>query len=534
MTGYLFQGGPIHRMTGGAPPGNDVLVTRGDTIAYVGPADGVPQGVREQVRVIDLAGRPLLPGFCDGHLHLVLSAEEHATLGCRGASGIADLQHFVRERAQEVPAGQWITGLGWEGKTIFADEEPSLAPLDAAAPDHFVFLMSKDAHSAWLNSAGLERLLALDRLPAGCTIQRLGGRPTGLVLEDVLELRRRLIPPRSDEQKAALLGPFVRHLLSRGITAVHCNEPLSDVPLVQRHLSRSAERVRVLCNPVFESPEALRQGREIFRTIIPGWLGIGGAKLFVDGSFGSLTAALSEPYSGTDDFGILVLAEEQLHDWVRAIHEVETYGVFHVIGDRALEMVLSVLRRFDWPSGTRHRLEHAQILPRSFSSAPALQDLVFSGQPSHMWGDREIVERHLPPEMGHRRTYAYRTIIDMGGTLIFGSDSPVEDTDVWSGIAAAVTRLEDEHAPPWNAGERLTLHEALAAHTAWPARVHSRYFSTGVLTPGRKADLVVLDSDPFTRDPRTLRDGLRVEMTFLDGEPVWTTLSTEQNSALRV
>jgi len=513
MNGYLFRGGPIYPMDRPGALDDGVLLTRGRSIAYVGPRAGLPDEAR-RAEVIELDGRALLPGLCDSHLHLVLAAVEHAALDCRGADP-RSLEDFVRARAARAAPGEWITGFGWERRLVFPGSEPGPALLDRAAPRNPVFLVSKDAHSALLSSTGLQRLATLEQRPERCVVRA----DQGLVLEEVFELRRRLIPEPGPDEKRARLAPFIRALHACGITAVHSNEPPDHLALARAQLEGAGgPRVRVLWNPAFDSPGALRRGRALFATRVPGWLRVGGAKLFLDGTLGSLSAALTEPYVGTTDRGMLTLSPAELDDWLAAIHAVGTHAVIHVIGDRAAEVALDALARIDWPAGTRHRLEHVQILPRRSLAPGSLAGVVLSVQPSHMWDDRGIAERHLAPEL-QPLAYALRSMLRGGGLLVFGSDAPVEGVDPWRGIAAAVTRLADQSSPPWVEEERLTLHEALAAHTAGPAALHG--FATGVLAPGRLADLVVLGDDPFARDPSDLARGVPAEMTFVDGEVVF-------------
>lgn len=514
--GLLFENGPIYTMTGsgGAPP--EALLTRGDRIVHVGPRPG---GLPGGVRVIDLAGRPLLPGLCDSHLHLLLAARQRAAVDCRGAPDVETVQARVRDRARATPPGRWIVGLGWEMKDLFRSTSPSVGPLDRAAPDHPVFLLSKDVHSAWVNQEALERVMALDRLPDTCVLRK----EQGLVLEAVVELMHTLVPPPTVDEKRALLGQFVDDLNEHGVTAVHAHDPVQDLALFRDNLlDRARGRLRVLWNPVFESPDHLRRGWAGARDrATPGWLEVGGVKLFVDGTMGSLTAAISAPYTGAvdraDDRGMLTMDAEDLDAWLRAVSEVGTHAAFHVIGDRAVSLVLDRIRAAPAAPGP-HRLEHAQLLPEDLDLS-AFRGLVLSCQPSHMADDHPIARRHLTAALS-RRAYAFRTMVDRGALLVFGSDAPVETINPWPGIQAAVTRLESADTKPWNRAEALTVAEALAAHTAGPARLHGKGFATGALEPGRKADLVVLDADPFTVDPTRLHR-IQARMTIVDGHPVF-------------
>lgn len=515
MPSYLFINGPIYPMCSARIDGG-ALLTLDSEVDYLGPIDGLDPRLKDEAQVIDLDGRPLFPGFCDGHLHLPMTAELHAAIDCKQVTELSRLQELLRERATRTEPGQWIEGFGWQRKHLLGSHPPTTEVLDRAVPHHPVLLISNDMHSAWLNSAGWQRLRSLARLPDKCVLQQ----QTGLVLEDVMTLRQLLVPPLPDEQRQTALGPFIRRLLSFGITAVHCNESPEDLQLFWSHLSSSTDRVRVLANIVLDSPEALLQHQELFEQSIDGWLHPGGVKLYMDGALGSLSAAVSQPYRGTEDLGLLNMDHQELDRWLAAMQRVGTYGVFHAIGDRAVETVLDGLDRFCWPEGTRHRLEHAQLLSELIVKRD-LSRMIFSVQPSHMWGDREICERHVAPELVQTYAYAYRTMQQKGGVVVFGSDAPVEDVDPYRGIAAAVTRLQDERSPPFIATEALSLIEALAAHTANPWQVHGRYFSSGILGRGSKADLVVLDQDPLARGDALPPDSFSVSMTFVDGEPVY-------------
>lgn len=522
MPALLLENGPIYPMCGPPLP-RGALLTRGGVIDYVGPAEGLPRSRRGGARVIDLDGRALLPGLCDAHHHLVLSALQARVLDCRQLTDPQALQRALAARPQEQV---WIEGSGLPIPQLESGLRGGRTPatlLDDAAQGRPVYLLGRDMHSAWLSSAALTRLERLDAAAVGCRIQRQAdGRPTGLVHEEVLALRDLLLPRPDAAQRRALIAPHLRSLLTRGITSVHCPEPLDDLHLVRDHLDGAAadERVRVLWHVVLDSPEALRRQDQLFSSApLPGWLCPGGVKLFVDGTFGSRTAALSEPYLGTHDRGLLTLEGEALGAWLAAIREVGSYGVFHCIGDRAVEEVLTQLRRHDWPAGTIHRIEHAQLLSERLLARHDLCGLALSIQPSHMWGDQALAARCLPPALT-RWAYALRTMLDRGALVVFGSDAPVEDPDPWRGIQAAVTRLEEGPLGAWNRHERIDPLEALAAHTSTPRRLHGRWLDCGVLTPGAAADLVVLSEDPlarFARAPDTLAAGIEATLTVLDG-----------------
>ncbi len=519
----LFRGGPLEPVAGPRIE-RGAVVTDGTRIAWVGAERGLDRARVGDAEVVELDGRLLLPGLCDAHLHLLLAAAEHAAVSLREVGSLDELIGRVRERAAGTPPGQWIVGHGWERRTLLPDGPPPPGALERATSEHPLFLTSKDLHSAWLNRAALAHVEALDDLPEKCSMQQVAGEPTGLFFEDVFRLREALLDRVGDDERAAALAPFARHLHACGITAVHSVEDAGDVALLARHQARPGPRVRVLANAVFESPGDLRADAAVLSSEVPGWLCGGGAKLFVDGSFGSFTAAVGEPWSSTGDHGILDLDGAELGAWLDAIRSAGVPAMIHAIGDRAVALALDGLVARRWPPGTRHRIEHAQLLSDELVARADLAAAAYSSQPSHMWADREIVERNLPGRNGRRWAYAYRTLLDRGAALLLGSDAPVETVDPWKGIAAAVTRLERDGAGPWIPEERITLGEALRAHTAAPAALHAHGFHTGVLAPGARADLVVLEPDPFEvarDDPAALWGGVSAAMTVVDGDIVF-------------
>jgi predicted amidohydrolase YtcJ len=514
MTRLVFENGPIYAMDG--PPVLDgALAVEGDTVAFLGPRDACPRAPVD--RSVDLAGRPLLPAFCDSHLHLALTAEMFSGIDASGVASVEELARRVGAAARAVPPGGWVTGFGWEKKRIFDDRVPALDDIDGMAPRHRVFLVSRDLHGAWLNTRALGELDALETPPSKCVVHCLEGRRTGLVHEGVIDLRRLLCGREHAGFDREALASLFGRLHAHGITTVHDIETVEDLARMHGALAAAPRRLRVAYSVVFKDPEELHARRESFKASSPGWLAPGGVKLFLDGSFGSLTAAVSRPYAGTaDDRGILNLTDDELDRWLAAIREAGTHGVFHAIGDRAVDQALRRIARLVWPSGTTHRIEHAQLLSTAVLDRSGVADVVFSVQPSHMWGDREIVARHM---IDDRYAFAYGTMRDRGAGIVFGSDAPVEDTDPWPGICAAVTRTGVDGAEPWNPAEALTVREALAAHTSGPARLHAG-LGTGVLREGAPADLVVLDRDPFEVPPPELRD-VCVDVTVCAGEVVY-------------
>jgi len=515
----LFSGGVLYPEPGKRVE-DGVVLTEGGRVAYAGPNDGFDPERAAGAAEIDLDGRALFPAFCDAHVHLGLGADLLDYMDCTGLDDLDELNTRLRAKAAE-PDTRWVLGRGWESRLLFKTGRPALGILDAASPEKPVFLISKDAHSVWVNSAGLRAAEAVG-LPKGCVVETHDGRPTGLILEDVEALRRAVVPPPSVEKRAALLRRQAKVFHSHGITAVHNKEGLDGLRFWRQE--GPSDSLRVVWNPVFDSVEELRANASAFQEEGDAMLRVGGVKLFLDGSFGSLSAAVSVPYTETGGTGLLAMEKPELELWLDALEELGLHGVFHSIGDRSTARLLDCLRAREWPRGIVHRVEHAQLLSPELEGMP-FQGLAFSVQPSHMWGDRDILRRHMDETFREHFAYAFGSMLRKGGVLLFGSDSPVEDIDPWKGIQAAMTRLQGAGEPPWNPAEALSFEQCVAAHTTEPARLFHPGFGIGSLTEGKRADLVVFDGDPgrlAEMDPGRLWGGVRVSMTYLEGRPVYS------------
>ena len=514
----LFENGRVYPLS--QPPIDDgALVVEDGRIAYVGPREHLGTVGGQGLRCIDLAGRALLPGLCDSHLHLQETAEWQDDLDLRGCEDVDDVRDRLRERTRRVPAGNWIVGSGWERERLFRHQAPSVTLLDQVAPGHPVFLVSKDLHSAWLNGPGLKALRSLDELPDTCDIDLDEHGETGLCFEAVLDLRRLLIPPRTAQAKQRLLGPCIRSLYSCGITAVHSFGDLESARLLCEHMQQGGERIRTLWNYIMDLDELDAQ-RPVLDEVLPGWLHRGNVKLFLDGSFGSWTAALSRPYVGRNDCGLLNISSEDLQHALRRLRSHGLAAAIHAIGDRALETALAAMVAVDG-GFDGHRIEHAQLVTPDIFQRYDLRGLHLSLQPSHMWTDRELVRRHLPAEL-RDSAYPLADLWNSGANICFSSDAPVENPDPLKGILAAVHRRVGEDSV-WNAAQCLSVHQALAAYSLNSARL-PRAPSAGELRVGLPADLIVLAVDPqvILRFPDQ-EPGERwpTDLTFLEGRCVY-------------
>lgn len=474
----------------------------------------------------DLAGRTILPGLTDSHLHLKAYAQSLDKIDCETPTLTACLDR-VRERAAETPPGQWILGHGWNQNTWGG--WPSAQDLDRAAPDHPVFLTAKSLHAAWANSRALHlaAVNAATSNPVGGKLQRTADGLTGILLESAAESVSRVIPEPSLAELAESLERAQRVLWTYGLTGVHDFDRRDCFMALQQLHAQGRLSLRVIKNiPV----ELLGAARELgLRTGFgDDWLRIGSVKVFMDGALGPRTAAMFQPYDGeAGNRGILNHDSEQLFDLGRKAAEVGLGMTVHAIGDRANHEVLDAyehLRRHEQEHGLphlRHRIEHVQLLhPQDVDRLARLQ-VVASMQPLHATSDMAMADRYW----GERNSlaYAWKTQLDLGATLAFGSDAPVESPNPFLGIHAAVTRRRADGTPGpdgWHPEQRLSVRAAIDGYTSGAAHAAYAERRQGRLAEGSLADLIVLEEDPFVIDPDELKS-LRSSATMIAGNWVF-------------
>jgi predicted amidohydrolase YtcJ len=526
----LFAGGPIYTADAGRPWARAVAVRDGRILAMGREAEsGELRGAATEV--VDLRGRLLLPAFTDSHIHFVevaLRAAQVDVTGARSASAVAAL---VRTRVEATPAGAWILGGGWDANLWTDGIEPCRAVLDGAAPDHPVALDGKDLHSVWVNSAALQAAgitsTALD-VPGGVIERDRWGEPTGILRENAVPLIRESIPvsglaETTTAVRAAQVGAW-----AAGIVGIHnASDSLDGLALRTYQLLRERGELGLR---VLQQIPAGSLGHARALGLRSGYgdprLRIGGVKFFADGSLGSRTSGMLEPYLGQpDNYGVLTMDPEELLEQALLASSAGLSLTIHAIGDRANRQVLDVLaevRRQENTPHLRHRIEHVQCIHSSDLPRLAELDVIASVQPIHATSDMQMVDDHWGPERA-KGAYAFRRLLDSGARLVFGSDGPVEPFAPLMGIHAAVTRRRADGSPGdggWGGSERISLAEAVDAYTCWPAYAAGEESYRGSLAVGKVADMVVLSRNIFETEPmEILRTS--VDLTMLDGRVVW-------------
>jgi len=524
----VFLNGRVVTMDPAQPRASGVAVL-GNRIFAVGDDETIRSAVGPNTRVIDLGGRTLLPGLNDNHCHPVNYGFNLAKIDASpAATPTLDslLERFAEVAAKE-PAGNWIQGRGYDDTRLDVKRHPTRWDLDRVTPNHPAILTRTCGHMSVVNSVAL-RMAGITAEtpdpPGGRIVRDEHGEPTGLLQEHAQDLVRKLIaPPTVADIKEALVAAGER-FLAMGITSVaEASLRTSDELAAYQELRREGRLpVRVylmmIIDDTFDSLERLgvRTG------FGDEWLRIGPAKLLQDGSGGGRTALMSYPYPDEpDNYGIAVYTQEYLDEAFRRAAAAGFQGAAHAIGDRAIDMILTAFERAleaHPQQDPRWRIEHCGLLRPDLLERMRRLNVIAVPQPSFVYylGDSYI--RNFTKE-ALALSYPARTWFDMGITAVGSSDTPVVPADPWVNIRSAVTRLTQD-GQEMGAGQGVTLDEALQMFTINGAYASFEENIKGSITPGKLADLIVIDRDPYEVEAVDLHT-IQNDLTMVDGRIVY-------------
>ena len=503
------------------------VAIRGDRILATGSDSEILPLLAPGGEWIDLAGRGATPGLVDAHVHFQWFSLNLQRLDLFEVPTKAEAIRRVALATGELEEGKWLQGRGWS-QDLWPDRAfPTAADLDAVSGQAPVFLNHKSGHAAWVNSRALRLAGITDSTPdpAGGAIQRdASGQPTGILFETAMDLVRTHIPPATQNEIITAMQQGQAYCWQAGLTGVHDFDGRDCFTALQTLHEIGELGLRVIKNiPVYRLEHALGVGlRSGFGD---DWLRIGGVKIFADGALGPRTAHMIAPYEGEpQNRGIAVTDKEEM---MALAGRASAHGLsvtVHAIGDRANHDVLDVvaaIRQEEADSGRmrlRHRIEHVQLLHPQDSDRLAALDIIASMQPTHATSDMDMADRYWGDRA--RLSYAWRTMLDTGAVLVFGSDSPIEAIDPLPGLYAAVTRSRkgsDPEQDSWYPEQRLTLEEAVHAFTRAAAYTAGREAHLGTITPGKLADITFYDRDLFAVDPAGLAD-TQIAATLIGGQ----------------
>ncbi len=526
----LFHGGTLLdapragrlRRPQGQKGGGEALLVRGNRIAAVGPLSELRREVGRGADRVDLRGGTLTPGFTDAHIHLITWVRALREPSLR-AQDVASIEGALRERVASAPDQEWISIRGW----VPREWGPGIrvrATLDRIAPTRPLVLHAVDGHSVWANAVALERAGIGQRTanpPGGLVERDAAGALTGALIEEAAKLLRPLIP--NVATPAEDLARAIARAHSLGITGAHD----FDRTLTWRPAQDLARNERLPFRLVLTIPEGSLESAEALG-LETGFgderLRVGPVKFFADGTLGSATALLEEPYEGRTDRGMEVIASEDLAARCTRAAAAGLSVAIHAIGDRAVRNALDAIEAAGRAAPAFRvppRIEHAQLArAEDFPRFRAL-GVTASVQPIHQVSDRALARR-LWGAGRTPRAYAYKRLLRAGARLCFGSDAPFDRAGPLLALQAALLRREGDEEPglAFHPEERLTLSQALRAHLEEPHRAAGGTLRIGRLVPGFVADLVHFDQDlPETGAESWHR--ARVLGTWFDGNRVF-------------
>jgi len=519
----LLHNAIIHAQNKSQPNASALIVDRERIIAVGEANELIEQYPRAEKQ--DMGGRVITPGLTDAHIHIQQYSLGLQKINCEVRTKDECL-HRVAERVQESKPGDWILGHGWN-QNVWGIW-PTAAELDAIAPNNPVYLTAKSLHAAWANTKAIQMANITASTPDlhNGQIQRdERGQATGVLLETAMELVGDVIPAPTVNEIADAIEKAQSVLWKMGITGIHDFDRRDSFMALQQLHAEHRLKLRVLKNmPVELLNETHALGlRGGFGDDM---LRIGNIKVFMDGALGPHTAAMFQPYIGEENNrGILNMDGEELFEHGRKAAQVGLGMTVHAIGDRANHEVLNAykqLRRYETENHLhhmRHRIEHVQVIHPDDAPRLAQLNVVASMQPIHATSDMLMANQFWGPERA-RLAYAWKTQLEHGALLAFGSDAPVESPNPFLGLHAAVTRRRADGSPSadgWYPEQKISMADAFAGYTSGAAYAAYMEDRLGRLAPGFLADLIALESDPFTCNPNDLLV-LQSSATMVNGE----------------
>jgi predicted amidohydrolase YtcJ len=512
-------------------PAAQAVAVLGERLVAVGSNEEIEAWRGPHTRVIDAAGKLLLPGFNDSHVHFVDGGLALDSLQLNNATSAEEFTQRIAERARVTPKGEWVTGGDWDETKWNPASMPSKELIDPFTPDTPVFVGRYDGHMALANSVTL-RLAGITAKtpdpPGGVIVRDAKGNPTGALKDAAMEYVSKVQPPLSHEQRLKAVKRALAHAASLGVTSVqHMNPQYADIAVYNELLWRGELTARIYAAPLI--PNVDDQVKIGIRHAFGGpFLRIGALKAYADGSLGSATAYFFEPFSSPpNNRGLL---SDEMHpvslmqDRMMRADAAGLQLCTHAIGDQGISIILdlySEIVKAHGDSDRRFRIEHAQhMAARDFDRFAQLH-VIASVQPYHAIDDGRWAEGRIGHDRASR-TYAFRTFLNHGVRLAFGTDWNVAPLNPMLTVYAAVTRatLDGKNPGGWFPEQKLTLPETIEAYTLGSAYAEFQENEKGSITPGKLADMVLLRDDIFTIDPARIRD-VRVLMTFVGGKKVW-------------
>jgi hypothetical protein len=519
-----------------ALPAAEAVAIIGDPIVAVSSSREIDKLRGPDTRIIDAGGKLLLPGFNDAHTHFIEGGAQLDSIQLNDATSAEEFTRRVAERARATPKGEWILNGDWDETKWNPSQLPTKEMIDAVTANNPVFIDRYDGHMALANSVALRMagITAQTPDPAGGIIVRdEHGNPTGALKDAAKDSVLKIIPPLSHDQRMQQARRALAYAASLGVTSVQEmndeeTDSFADFEVYGELLERGELTSRVYVAPaIFDWKDEAKIG--IRRGFGSSYLRTGALKGFADGSLGSGTAYFFEAYSDApNNYGLLHKEMQpafRMQAWMIQADSAGLQICMHAIGDRAISTVLDLYSQVvnkNGPADRRFRIEHAQHMAAKDFDRFARLHVIASVQPYQAIDDGRWAEKRIGHDRASR-TYAFRTFLDHGVQLAFGTDWPVVPLNPLLGVYAAVARatLDGKYPGGWFPEQKLTVAEAVAAYTMGSAYAEFQEKEKGTITPGKLADMVLLSDDILSIDPAKIKD-TRVVTTIVGGKVVWT------------
>jgi predicted amidohydrolase YtcJ len=497
-------------------PRAQAMAVRGDRILAIGAEMDVLKTKGPATIVIDLQGRFVMPGFNDAHMHLIEAGFKRLTVDLTGVNSIAEFRERIRKRVEKTEPTEWITGFGWDETLWHEKTLPTRWDIDEVTTEHPVFLKRTDGHVAVANTLALKmaHVTLASKDPEGGEIARdLSGAPNGILRETAQDLVSAIIPVPTPDKRRQAIQASLQDIAQSGVTSVQdfsgatADETSQDFRIFEQ-LEREGKLTARISEwlPFNESLDNLKKLRDAHPLSDP-MLHTGMLKAFMDGSLGSHTAAMLQPFADDPkNSGLPQYDQAKLNEMAKERVQAGFQLGFHAIGDKGVQMALdafadaetathaSGLKASDGSQDYRLRVEHAQVTNPVQVARFRELNVIASMQPCHLLTDMHWAESRLGPQRASH-SYAWGEFVNHGIPVAFGTDYPVESVSPFRGLYAAITRKSEDGKQEYYPAQKLSIEQAIAAYTTGSAFAELAEKQKGLLVPGMFADFIVLDRD---------------------------------------
>lgn len=527
--------GVVDASSMGAGKRSEAIAVRGDRILLVGTRDDVMKTKAPDTKIVDLDGHFVMPGFNDAHMHLASAGFEKLNVDMVGVKTLDEFRERLRAKVQAAAPGEWVVGGGWDETRWPVKVLPTRWDLDEVSGNHPVYLDRVDGHIGVANTRALQlaSVTVASRDPEGGKIDRdESGTPNGILRETARDAVKAVIPKPTHDKRRQAIEAALADLASHGVTSAQDNSTWEDFQIYEELEKEGKLSARISeWLPFDDSLEELNRKRSS-HPASDNMLHTGMLKGFMDGSLGSKTAALLQPYSDDPKNSGLPQYEQAKLNAMTKERVLAGFQIgFHAIGDKGVEMALDAfteaekaaraagVKAADGGTDYRLRIEHSQVtVPLQILRYHELR-VIASMQPNHLLTDMNWAESRLGPQRA-AHSYAWAEFLRRGASLAFGTDYPVEPVTPFRGLYAAITRMSENGKKSYYPGQKLTIEEAMAAYTTGSAFAEFSEKEKGKLAPGMLADFVVLDRDVTSVPPLKILE-TKVLRTVVGGKTVY-------------